>query len=158
VAVHWEIEAGGAGTLAFENFLTYTDEWRVQAVSGDPALKCEGKWGGDCVGTVIPEIRNYLRVTWATPWNVDISGRWRHIGAVDPIDEGREHISAHDYLDLTVIWKITGFATLRAGMNNVFDKEPPVALGDPPVSNGNTLPGVYDALGRYWFAGLTVEF
>ncbi len=47
------------------------------------------------------------------------------------------------------------------GVNNIFDRDPPVA-GQQVVpagfGNGNTYPQVYDALGRYLFAGFTVDF
>jgi outer membrane receptor protein involved in Fe transport len=45
---------------------------------------------------------------------------------------------------------------LRLGVNNIFDKDPP--LQGLSLGNGNTYPQVYDALGRYMFAGFTVDF
>jgi outer membrane receptor protein involved in Fe transport len=45
---------------------------------------------------------------------------------------------------------------LRLGVNNIFDKDPP--LNGASLGNGNTHPQVYDALGRYMFAGFTVDF
>jgi outer membrane receptor protein involved in Fe transport len=50
--------------------------------------------------------------------------------------------------------------TLRAGINNLFDKDPP-AIAQGLLSsfgNGNTYPGVYDPLGRMLFVGLTAKF
>jgi iron complex outermembrane receptor protein len=50
--------------------------------------------------------------------------------------------------------------TLRAGVNNLFDKDPPLVDLDylPSVlGNGNTLPQVYDTLGRYIFISLTAD-
>ena len=50
--------------------------------------------------------------------------------------------------------------TLRAGINNLFDKDPP-AIAQGLLSsfgNGNTYPGVYDPLGRMIFVGLTAKF
>jgi hypothetical protein len=50
---------------------------------------------------------------------------------------------------------------LHAGINNVFDKDPPIldtnylGVSSPPFGNGNTYPQVYDALGRYVFVGAT---
>ena len=44
------------------------------------------------------------------------------------------------------------------------DKDPPVVdqlnfgLSAPPVGNGNTFPGVYDALGRVFFFGITADY
>jgi outer membrane receptor protein involved in Fe transport len=50
---------------------------------------------------------------------------------------------------------------LRVGVNNVFDKDPPIigATNLPGVAgNGNTFPQVYDSLGRFIFGQLTVQF
>ena len=46
-------------------------------------------------------------------------------------------------------------------MNNVLDRDPPLAGGQvipAGFGNGNTFPQVYDSLGRYFFAGVTFDF
>jgi iron complex outermembrane receptor protein len=50
--------------------------------------------------------------------------------------------------------------SFRAGVNNVLDKSPPAIAAGLLVEfgNGNTYPGVYDPLGRMFFAGLRAEF
>jgi outer membrane receptor protein involved in Fe transport len=57
---------------------------------------------------------------------------------------------------------VTKQVTLRAGVNNLFDKDPPISdstgVVGPPFGNGNTYPQVYDALGRKFFASVTVQF
>jgi outer membrane receptor protein involved in Fe transport len=54
---------------------------------------------------------------------------------------------------------------LRVGVNNLFDREPPITSSEgnglngvcgPPSCNGNTFPQLYDPLGRYLFAGVTI--
>ena len=47
---------------------------------------------------------------------------------------------------------------LRLGVNNALDKDPPVSsdVGNAP-GNGNVFPGYYDALGRYIFAGISLQ-
>ena len=44
----------------------------------------------------------------------------------------------------------------RAGVNNIFDKDPPVQ--GLSQGNGNTYPQMFDSMGRYLFAGFTVDF
>ena len=55
------------------------------------------------------------------------------------------------YIDLTAAVKLGDKVTLRLGVNNVFDKDPPIigasTLPGPPAGNGNTFPQVYDSLG-----------
>jgi outer membrane receptor protein involved in Fe transport len=54
--------------------------------------------------------------------------------------------------------------SLRFGVRNLFDREPPVIAGGqfgtcgPPLCTGNILPQLYDPLGRFIFAGVTVNF
>jgi outer membrane receptor protein involved in Fe transport len=50
---------------------------------------------------------------------------------------------------------------LRAGVSNIFNKNPPlIDNNSAPVNdvNGNTFPNTYDALGRVIFVGGTVKF
>ena len=52
--------------------------------------------------------------------------------------------------------------SLRAGVNNLLDKDPPIVsngvAGPSIFGNGNTFPQVYDALGRLVFMNLTMKF
>ena len=66
-----------------------------------------------------------------------------------------------DYFDLAAIWDVTDYATIRLGVNNLTDEAPPLAgnkAGPSINGNGNTFPGFYDALGRYWFIGASIGF
>ncbi len=74
------------------------------------------------------------------------------------------HIPAYSYFDLNGNIDLSKNFTLRLGVNNVADKAPPLVFGndcaDTPggLCNGNTFPGVYDALGRYLFANIAVQW
>ena len=73
-------------------------------------------------------------------------------------------IPAFNYLDLSAEWRIRDHMVLHAGVNNVFDKDPPIVdsnsfgISAPPFGNGNTYPQVYDSLGRTIFIGITADF
>jgi iron complex outermembrane receptor protein len=69
-------------------------------------------------------------------------------------------IKAYSYFDLAANWKVREQLSLRAGMNNAFDKDPPVIAAGllSSFGNGNTYPGVYDPMGRTLFVGLTMDF
>lgn len=71
-------------------------------------------------------------------------------------------LPSESYFDLTAGFKVKQQFSLRVGVQNIFDREPPRVLantpgGDGPL-NGNTYPQWYDPLGRYIFAGFTVDF
>jgi outer membrane receptor protein involved in Fe transport len=155
----WSIDTG-LGELGLHAVANYVLDYEFQTVPGEPVLACEGMWGATC-GMPIPEWRHQLRLTWTTPWNFTLSAAWRHIGEAQADDPFLDDIDAYDYFDLTGLWDIDGRLRLRVGVNNVLDEEPPIAnVGVIPTGqgNGNTLPGIYDALGMYWFTGLSAQF
>ena len=136
---------------------------------------CAGLYGVSTCGTPSPKWRHQFRTTWRTPWSgLEISGQWRYFGAVDfqgvstnpflvhaisPVDA---HLGAQSYFDLSAQMKVHDRMTFRLGVNNITDKAPPLVAsgsgGTNALYNGNTYPGVYDALGRYLFAGFTADF
>ena len=69
------------------------------------------------------------------------------------------HIPTYNYFDLAVTKTFPHGLQLRAGVNNIGDKDPPaIAAGVlESFGNGNTYPGVYDTLGRTIFVGATVN-
>jgi iron complex outermembrane receptor protein len=147
--------------------------------SGAPTFDCAGLFGNTCggtLGTVNPRWRHNLRVTWDSPWNLLLSGQWRFIGgttfdnnssqqllqnqeegAYDPLNA---RIPSVSYLDLSATWKFLPGMEVRAGVNNVFDKDPPfVPSADISSASGNvnSYP-TYDLLGRELFVAFTAKF
>ena len=65
------------------------------------------------------------------------------------------------YLDVSAIWNARDHLEVRGGVSNVMDVDPPIAgngAGPSISGNGNTFPGMYDALGRYWFVAAGISF
>jgi outer membrane receptor protein involved in Fe transport len=146
-------------------------KYHVQPLPGttEGQFDCEGLYGVQCgnyTGAPLPEWRHKLRATWTTPWKgVQLSGQWRYIGGVD-YEGGAggmldDKLGSRNYFDLSGTWRVLDKTTLRMGVNNIFDKDPPIILsghlGTGPL-NGNTAPQTYDALGRYFFFSLTQNF
>ncbi|HSV04076.1 MAG TPA: TonB-dependent receptor [Phenylobacterium sp.] len=173
---------GDYGGLAFNFNGTYTQHYVLQPTTGGGTFDCAGLYGPVCssfaTGGPTPKWRHKLRVTWTTPWPLELSAQWRYIsrvafdgnqsnpflntpGVVNVVDA---HIPAVSYFDLSGTWKVRDTITLRAGVNNVFDKDPKILdsnvfpASGPPFGNGNTYPGTYDALGRFAFVGITADF
>ncbi len=77
-------------------------------------------------------------------------------------------LASRSYFDLALTARIADKLNLRFGVNNLLDTDPPLAgtnasgaygaRSAPPFGNGNTFPQVYDSLGRFMFAGVTVDF
>ncbi len=159
INAEYEYDLGDMGSLSFSDTMSIIDTWDQQELSGAPKVDCKGNWGGDC-GFPTPDFQNNLRTTWITPWNVTASLMWRHISKVDDLN-GNLDLKEIDYFDVAGIWDIMDNTSVRVGINNVTDEEPPIAgaAAGPSINgNGNTFPGMYDALGRYWFVGVSVGF
>jgi iron complex outermembrane receptor protein len=169
-----DLGLGDWGGLNFNMVGTYTDSYLTQPITGGGTYECAGLYGAIC-NVPDPHWRHRARVTWTTPWPVTASMTWRYIGKVrydgnDPnefLSQGLNtivdgHLHAVNYFDFTASWKVKTNLTLRGGINNAFDKDPPrgdsVNTGAFGGGNGNTFPQMYDVLGRNIFVSLTAEF
>jgi iron complex outermembrane receptor protein len=131
---------------------------------------CAGYFGSICSSSnsittaPSPKWRHRFRANWQTPWNADLSVTWRYYGKVDLYTGGEastridRQFDAQNYIDLSGNWKVNDTASFRAGVNNVLDRDPPLNYSVGTTGNGNTYPQTYDALGRYVFVGVTLDF
>jgi outer membrane receptor protein involved in Fe transport len=168
---------GDHGSLNFNMLGTYTGKLFNELPGLGGSYDCAGLFGTTC-GQPTPKWRHKLRVTWVTPWNISLSGQWRYMSGAaldfntsnpalhNPLapDVDDAKIPAYSYFDLSGEWRIRDRMTLHAGVNNVFDKDPPIVdsnsfgIAAPAFGNGNTYPQVYDSLGRTIFIGITADF
>jgi len=164
---------GSAGKLNLDLVGTYLRELVTQPLPGFGTYDCKGLYGYTC-GEPSPKWRHQFRTTWLIPGSNDasLSVAWRYFGAVRLSSLSKNEflngtpsvinrkISAYNYIDLTGSISFEKKLTLRAGINNLFDKDPPaIAAGIlAAFGNGNTYPGVYDPLGRTIFIGATLAF
>ena len=170
LAIDYNRKLAGFGGLNINFVGTYLKDFKIEEFAGLGEYDCAGLYGGSC-GTPLPEWRHKLRATWETPWNVDVAVTWRYIDAVlyertssNPLlggayNEVDKELKAQNYIDLAGSWNITKQLTLRGGINNLLDKDPPLSSQvGAGFGNGNTYPQVYDALGRRVFVSLTAKF
>ena len=75
-------------------------------------------------------------------------------GRYRPIDFTR-HAS---YFDLSALWSVGTGTTLRAGINNIFDKDPPLISTNVSGTGGPNSYPTYDILGRQAFFGFSQKF
>ena len=160
VLVNRVFDVGRMGSLSIGNVFSRIDQWDQQELAGAPTEACAGNWGFVC-GFPTPDLRNKLRVIWETPWDLALTGMWRYTSKVEDLNETDIDLKAASYFDLSAVWDATGNTQVRFGINNLFDEEPPIAgngAGPSISGNGNTFPGMYDALGQYWFLAAGVTF
>jgi outer membrane receptor protein involved in Fe transport len=171
VFARYRLELGGAGhSLDFNIRSTIVDKYDQQLAPGAAIDECAGAWGGSC-DRPRPEYKHVFSTIWDTPWNLTVVGGWRFVGGVDeffPAGQDRDP-SAFDtgdeqYIDLSATWTtelLGGQTELTAGITNLLDNDPPVNGRFSNVDvfgNGNTIPGTWDALGRYYFIGLNLRY
>lgn len=183
------------GTIAFSMNGTYLDSYEIEngltnADGSRVSFDCAGLYGPTCsvggtsnAGAPLPRWRHKARVSLNTDSGIGISAQWRYVGKVtaetvssfaalnpggltDHAGPGTR-ISAVNYIDAVFSFSLEETFNFRLGVNNLFDKEPPLVTsgggGTPNLCptgpcNGNTYPATYDALGRYFFAGVTLDF
>jgi len=150
------------------------------SIPGAPVTHCAGLWGTQC-GEPQNRFKSNVRVTWTdNKGDFSLSLRWRHISGakfelnadgtggdfVNPgtgfpfVNNPTLEFSSFDYFDLSGTWAVADSIDLRAGVRNLFDKDPPLTDNNTaPASdiNNNTFPNTYDALGRVIFVGATIK-
>lgn len=70
-------------------------------------------------------------------------------------------IPSYDYFDLAMRVKVGDRFSVRMGVDNLFNKQPPVVgndYGGTTQNSGNTFPATYDTLGRFFTAGVNFKF
>jgi len=159
------------GSLAVDFLGTYMHEYSVEQYKGAPKYDCAGLYLWACYQPR-PKWRHRIRGTWTTRWDLDVSATWRYIGEVDHggshynallpfpgvVPEAIRTLSAMNYLDFSVSWRATKQLTMRAGVSNALDRDPPLVGAGPPLGNGNTWVNTYDPLGRRIWINLTARF
>jgi iron complex outermembrane receptor protein len=171
-----DVGAAGMGSVSFHFVGTYLLSDKSQPLKGQPEYDCTGLFGPTCQ-TDNPTWRHTFRVTWNTPWNVLASLQWRYLSgttldanstqpglggpglvASGGFDAADNALASRSYLDLSTAWRVNQTLTVRAGVNNILDQDPP--LVSQPISGSgspNTYP-TYDLLGRQVFISATAKF
>ena len=161
------MEVGGMGDLDFTYRATFVLTDESEAFIGAAIDNCKGFYGGNC-GRPRPEYKHMLSTTWVTPWDIDLTFGWRTVGEVSEqriiqgVNESRFDADTQHYYDLAGVYATEWLGTnttINFGIQNVGDNTPPVSGVFNTVGtfgNGNTIPGTWDPLGRYWFVGLHV--
>lgn len=152
-----DIGAGdGSGRFGISSVINYLDKFEIQNLPGGP-FQDFGRTIGS--GTTLPRWRSTTSFTFGTD-SFNALVRWRHVGAM--IDASKvtnaasttPGVKAYDYFDLSLRVDPAERFSLRFGVNNLFDKTPPVVSG----VLGQTDASTYDVLGRTYYLAATARF
>ena len=160
-ATYSDLELGSYGKLSFNLTGTLLQDLITEPGPGLAAYDCVGFFAGAC-GTPNPEWRHQFRTAWSTPWDLNVALTWRYYGSVDqfraPTGRIDSTLGSKSYFDLVGTYDFTEKASVVVGVNNILDNDPDINGSVGTTGNGNTFPQTYDALGRYVFARVRVQF
>jgi len=145
----------GPGDMRVNLVGSFTDTDEFTPFVGGEVVDSLGEIGS-------PELKVNLNLSY--DWD-DLSVSWstRYIDGVnvenDSLDFGT--VPTYVYHDLQARYLIEdGKYQIFAGVDNIFDKEPPVLGQGIPgdVTGANTAADVYDAIRTYWYVGFEAKF
>lgn len=164
---------GENGRVSLNTAWSYTDEYTfipVQALN--IKNECAGSFGSVC-GQPAPRFKGVSRASLRTG-PLTMSLQHRYVGPVTrdlyvvPARQGATppnksditaaRVSAVHYFDLSFLAEFSGDLSFSAGINNIFNKNPPLLGSGAQTWGVNTAPGVYDIYGRTMFASITKKF
>ncbi|MFZ1988840.1 MAG: TonB-dependent receptor [Alphaproteobacteria bacterium] len=157
------------GTLSVNVLYNYLQDLSVAATKGGRFTRFAGTLGPNLGGLNAPAFKYkvYTTVSYAIgPASVQV--RWQHLPQTDPLPASSPTAfgpNDYDEFDLSGRYSINDNITMRAGIDNVLDVQPQVTakntsavIGVHSSGNGTTLPGIYDVLGRRFYAGVTLKY
>ena len=157
IAFNGAVDTDNIGKFSLSVLSTWLEKNTSQLSSVDPMYDYVGTIGSG-TGSAAPEWRHTVSATWAyEPVSLTIQGRYidemKHSNTVT----GGSGTGTPDiwYWDLRGSWNINDTLSVRGGVNNLFNEEPP--LYSPNIQS-NTDPSTFDVLGRRYFIGLTARF
>ncbi len=176
VQANYRQSLGFLGTLTALLNGSYLEHSITTPYPGSLSYDCAGLFGPSCnTDSVNPRWRSTLRLNWETPWmKLLISANWRFIGATtldnnsnNPVLNGatfgaydfvNARIPSMSYFDFSAIWPVWRDVQIRAGINNAFDKDPPIVSSELTLTGASNTYPTYDMLGREFFVAFTAKF
>jgi len=172
----YRLDLGGLGNLRFNLNGSYLLKLETTPIPGEHTYDCSGLFGSTCQ-TVNPKWRHILSATWGFPFPLDVGANWRFISKVsyegntsDPTlnAAGQSVFGAYNdfnarmpnmsYLDLFASYEVYKGVQLRGGINNVLDKDPPLATYEITAGGAANAYSTYDQLGRQLYLAVTAKF
>ncbi|MDA9724258.1 TonB-dependent receptor [Gammaproteobacteria bacterium] len=148
------------GEIRLNNFLSYLLKNDIQLRPSLPIEDCKGKYENTC-GLPSPQIQNIFSMDFiykVSQFDASSNLTMRYIDGVDdsntqnPID-----FSSYYYLDMNFSIDLANDINFSFGINNIFDKNPPLngkSINYVP-GNANTYPSYYDPLGRFVYLNIS---
>ncbi len=149
------------GTFGIRSSLNHLLTWKSLEVPGSP----EYEYAGTLAQGGLYDWQAYTTLSWRRD-RLSIGLNWRHLPQIHHSDYATNPDSrirdtkAYDIFNVNGQWRFNETLRLRAGIDNLLDKDPPIVGFNPGVDNASasTNPARYDVLGRRYFVGIGLEF
>ncbi len=152
------------GSLAISSSWTFYDKAEQIPYPGSETIDLLGAAGGSTSDQGWIKKQGNTMVSWTVD-RVRASWTARYIGSADSAPEdlfGADaivHIKSRMYHDVQVRWSAMDQLEVYAGINNLFDKDPPFFPSSQSGTQAlDTIPAYYDIFGRQAYAGVKLRF
>jgi len=157
VQVDWRADVG-PGSLGVNWIVAYTDSYEITQNAADGISDEYAGFAVGGVATSFPEWKSTFNIGY-TLGGWGLNARWRYIDSMQDWNFQDFEVPSVDYFDINMSYAfdegVMDGLTLRAGIENVSDEDPPFF---PSYTQSNTDPSQYDVLGRRYFVGLNYAF
>jgi outer membrane receptor protein involved in Fe transport len=176
VQVDWgltfkDVELDLPGAITFNSQFTYLLEFATTTDSRVlPLRDWAGTFGGGEVGTNAGSYRwRFINTYGYSVGPVNVSLQWQHrpatkaSTAVSSANNTFSGAPSYDLFNLSGTYRILRGATVRFGIDNLFDKAPPIYnINSANTPGSGLLPGgvintAYDVLGRRFYVGASIK-
>ena len=156
-----------SGRVRLQTYISYLKSLQITGVPGVPNIDFAGSIGDtqtamQADGTTVSDLSHpkwkantMFGYTWGP---VGAALHWRFISAMQDLMDGPGSgdpgIPAYSYFDLDANYQVTSQIQLTAGLNNLFNKQPPRVAGAPLLTDAAT----YDVMGRTYYVGVKANF
>jgi outer membrane receptor protein involved in Fe transport len=167
--INWSADVG-PGRLGVNTVVSYLFEMKSAALPVDAMREYVGTFGGTDNGLngSFYRWKKFTTLSYGVnPWSVAL--QWQHLPsiksatyAINPATT-TTGAGSYDLFNLSGSYALGTNTSLRIGIDNVFDKAPPVTevnTAPPPgvLAGGGVSVGNYDALGRRYYLGAKFSF
>jgi outer membrane receptor protein involved in Fe transport len=167
--IEWGLNLG-PGRFILNSVFTYLISLKSAELNSDPLVEYAGSLGPQENGLDQGEFRWKMFNTFGYslgPWSASL--QWQHLPSIHAAEYPRTPTTpftgaaAYDLLNLSASYTVGKSIVIRAGIDNLFDKWPPLTEVDtapPPglLAGGAYNEFLYDMNGRRFFLGATVNF
>jgi iron complex outermembrane receptor protein len=155
-----------AGKLTFN--VLFTKLLSVeQQTAADPFIAREGTIG-QTVGSAFPSWKGRVGTTYNVK-NLKFGYTLRYIDGMDVVNNNATlsrptigvvpYTPTYLYHDISAKWSPNDTYSINLGVNNLFDKAPPIYTTDAQAGvQSNTDPSTYEVLGRRYFLNISAKF